>query len=163
MIVGVTGHRPSMLGGYGREARERLVRFARTELPHFEPTRIITGMALGWDQAVAEAAIELGMPFTAALAFDGQDSVWRPKDRERFQWLCDRAADVVVVTPGTFASWKLQRRNEYIMDNCDVGVALWCGLAGGTMNTVRYGQSIKRTVVNLWDRWRRQSTVSVRV
>lgn len=55
MIVAGTGHRPNKLGGYGDDVFERLVALARTYLWHMEPWHVISGMALGWDQALAQA------------------------------------------------------------------------------------------------------------
>lgn len=70
MIIGVTGHRdagqkPGELEEFARLFVARVVSNGATE--------IITGMARGWDLAVAEAADAIGIPFLAALPFPGQD------------------------------------------------------------------------------------------
>ena len=57
MNVAGTGHRPNKLGGYDDDIYQRLVTLAMTYLEETRPKRVISGMALGWDQALAEAAV----------------------------------------------------------------------------------------------------------
>lgn len=58
MIYTATGHRPPHLGGYGDEARAKLLRFARQEIERIaaaEPLdKLNSGMALGFDCACAQ-------------------------------------------------------------------------------------------------------------
>jgi hypothetical protein len=65
--LAVTGHRPKDLGGYSDAAFVKLVAFAKNNLGKWQPRieYVITGMAQGWDQAVAQACVELGLPFHA--------------------------------------------------------------------------------------------------
>lgn len=69
--IAFTGHRPDKLGGYSPEADRRLVAFARRLVvalqARYAPERFISGMALGWDMAVAEACASKGLPFIAAV------------------------------------------------------------------------------------------------
>lgn len=51
MIICATGHRPNKLGGYGRDVYARLVKLAYDYLAVQKPDAVISGMALGWDQA----------------------------------------------------------------------------------------------------------------
>lgn len=60
-----TGHRPDKLGGYGAGVSSRLVDLARAALLRCRPNEVMSGMALGWDTALALGAIELGIPLTA--------------------------------------------------------------------------------------------------
>ena len=63
MIVAGTGHRPNKLGGYNNESFLKLVNIAEDALKQMEVTEVISGMALGWDMALAQAAINLNIPF----------------------------------------------------------------------------------------------------
>ena len=45
-------------------------------LERARPDAVISGMALGWDQAVARATADLGIPWVAAITFEGQESKW---------------------------------------------------------------------------------------
>ena len=74
MIIAATGHRPDKLGGYGSIVADRLFHLAYETLEELAPTLVISGMALGWDMAVAEAAFCLDIPFHAYRPFEGQES-----------------------------------------------------------------------------------------
>lgn len=153
MIVAVTGHRPQKLGcGYGASTvqdrvREELRGFLRNSSPDsFEG---ISGMALGVDQWFAEICIELGIPFTAAIPFDGQENKWPLEAQTHYHEILARAAVRHIVCPGGYAPWKMQRRNEYMVDNCDVLLAVWDGSPGGTANCVKYAEQVGKYVWRL--------------
>lgn len=59
MILAVTGHRPNKLGGYSKQAYRKLVKIAEVNLKKLNPDKVISGMALGWDQALAQAYDQL--------------------------------------------------------------------------------------------------------
>lgn len=156
MIYAVTGHRPERTGGYSAFAHNRLVTLAKSEiesLPDVE--RILTGMALGWDQAVAAACVELGVPFVACVPCDGQERLWPTASREFYQRLLGAAVEIVNVNPGPYAAWKMKARNVYMVDNAGSLLALWSGEDGGTAHCVRYAESVGRPVINCWTRFRR--------
>lgn len=160
MILAATGHRPDKLGGYGRPVRLRLTRLARQYLTDLrtEPEEVISGMALGWDQAVAAAALELGLPLVAAIPFAGQDERWSPVDRAEYRRLLQGASRVELVSPGGYSDVKFQIRNQWMVDNCHRMVALWNGTPGGTANCLRYAGEVRRTVDQVWDDWIRLLT-----
>ena len=151
-VLAATGHRPDKLGGYGDDVSRRLQRLAFGYLQQERPERVIVGMALGWDQAVAEAALELGIPFTAAIPFEGQERRWPPESRGRYARLIEHAAAVEIVCdyPGAKA---MQRRNEWMVDRADKILALWDGSWGGTFNCVQYARRVGRPIDNLWRAW----------
>lgn len=138
-----------------------LTELALFGLQRHAPTQVISGMALGWDTALAMAAIAHHIPLIAAVPFVGQESRWPPAQRLRYQKLLRRATEVVVVTEGGYAAWKMQKRNEWMVDRCDVLLALWDGSSGGTANCLTYarqrhvGTPLLPAVVidNLWSEW----------
>ncbi len=69
MDIAVTGHRPDKLGGFSEDVHHRLVRFAKETLSKIprDNLTIVTGMALGWDIAIADACDQVGIPFLAAI------------------------------------------------------------------------------------------------
>lgn len=155
MIVAGTGHRPLKLGGYSRSLFERLVVVAEEAL---EPNLhhglvVISGMALGWDQALAQAALNLKLPLVAAVPFKGQELAWPQASQEAYHKLLDQASSVVYVSDPGYAPWKMQRRNEWMVDQAGVVLAMWNGSAGGTANCIRYAEAQGVPVVNLWSRW----------
>lgn len=154
MIVAVTGHRPDKLGGYSQATLNKLVALAESELKRLDALTVITGMALGWDQAVAVAASNLGIPFLASVPFDGQESRWPSSSQAFYKDVLSRAKAVVVVNPGTYQAWKMQARNVYMVDRCDKLLAMWNGTSGGTANCVRYAESVGKPIVNCWEQWK---------
>lgn len=152
-IVAATGHRPSKLGGYGDEAYARLVKLARWYLLALAepPAHVISGMALGWDQAFAEAAVQLGIPFVAAIPFKGQESKWPAASVGKYHALLEFAGQVHVVSEGGYSARKMHARNEWMVDNCDLLCAVWDGSAGGTAGCVAYARRMHKAVDNIHD------------
>lgn len=141
-----TGHRPNKLGGYGDDAFRRLVQVARRVLSGApSDLQIISGMALGWDQAWLTAALELGVPAHAAVPFAGQESAWPSQSQATYRGLIARCTSVTVVSEGEYSAAKMQIRNEWMVDRSLCVIALWDGTNGGTANCVRYAQ--KRSVL----------------
>lgn len=153
MIVAGTGHRPDKLGGYGLEARQRLVRLADKYLSVVRPDKVISGMALGWDSALAAAALQLDIPLVAAVPFRGQESRWPKESQREYNWMLKDASEIVYVCEDGYAPWKMQVRNEWMVDNCDTVVALWNGTDGGTANCIRYAEKKSKPIVNLWSEY----------
>jgi uncharacterized phage-like protein YoqJ len=140
--IAVTGHRPDKLGGYDENnpTAAAIKRHMRAFLlkPANRPEMAITGMALGIDQWWAEACIELDIPFTAAIPFDGFHVKWLKESQDRFNRIMREAEAIVYVSAPGYEPWKMQRRNEWMVDFCTELVAYWDGSEGGTNNCVRY-------------------------
>lgn len=155
MIIAATGHRPDKLGGYDPAIEARLQKLASEYLDEARPAVVISGMALGWDTAIALASLEARIPLIAAVPFRGQDGKWSPQGRERYADILVRATEVHVVSEGGYASHKMQLRNQWMVDHCNRLVALWNGTPGGTANCVNYAISVgKRDAIdNLWPQW----------
>lgn len=154
MILSATGHRPDKLGGYGPGVYERLLALAMSSLTRLQPDEVISGMALGWDTAVAEAAYLLDIPFHAYLPFQSQACKW-PRDAQRLhQGLCKVAASVVVCSDDPYAGWKMQVRNDCMEAASDEILALYNGDAkGGTYNAVQNAQRKGKVIHNVWKEW----------
>ena len=153
-ITAGTGHRPPKLGGYRPEVTNALYRMARTWLTEQRPGCVISGMALGWDQALAMAAYDVGIPFHAYVPFKGQESTWPQESRDMHHMLLKRAARIVHVCEPGYAAWKMQRRNEAMVDACTHVLALWDGSSGGTENCVKYAEKKRKPIINLWAIWK---------
>lgn len=152
-IVAVTGHRPQKLGGFSEEVFQDLVRLAKHCFERLKPLEVITGMALGWDQAVAQACHDLKIPFRAYIPFMGQESQWPQQSQERYWKLLEGPVLNMICEPG-YAAWKMQKRNEAMVDDCHQLLALWDGTTGGTFNCVAYARKQLHVVVlNCWQRW----------
>lgn len=149
MIAAATGHRPkSLKTGYNLDP---LISLARMWLADRNPDAVISGMALGWDQAVAYAALDLGIPVRAYVPFHGQADAWSTASQASYQKLLLRCESIKVVIPGGYEVWKMQARNEAMVDDCDMVLALWNGENGGTGNCVRYAEKKGVPVSNVWE------------
>ena len=154
MIVAGTGHRPEKLGGYAEAVSTRLFDLARAVLVREAPSKVISGMALGWDTALALAALDLGIPLVAAVPFAGQERKWPAPSQEIYRAIIARA-EVVIVCEGGYAPWKLQKRNEWMVDRADRMLALWDGnIGGGTANCIVYAERKGVPFTNMWRRYR---------
>lgn len=143
MILFGTGHRPDKLGGWDeRNSSLALAVKAAVEkkLLELHPELVISGMALGFDMWLAEACIKLSIPFDAYVPFEGQDSVWPMFSRTRYKSILYEARRTVVVSSGGYAAWKMQTRNQRMVDDADQGLACYDGTKGGTRNCVTYAQ-----------------------
>lgn len=145
MRVAVTGHRPEKIGGYDyyHPQREWVRRRLRESLLELKPTMTITGMALGVDQDFAQVSFELAIPFLAAIPFAGQEDQWPKSSQRYYEWLLVQADDVIVVSPGGYAWYKMHLRNHWMVENCDHLIAVWDGTDGGTAECIRYARKRK--------------------
>jgi uncharacterized phage-like protein YoqJ len=149
MIVAFTGHRPDKLGGYKlpNPTYIHVCQQIDKTLQELKPEKIISGMALGVDQWAANVAHRLSIPFVAAVPFEGQEKAWPESSQKTYHQLMKLAVERVVVSPGGYAAFKMQVRNQWMVDNCDKLIAIWDGTPGGTGNCVEYAKSKNREIV----------------
>jgi uncharacterized phage-like protein YoqJ len=153
MIIAATGHRPHKLGGYEWRVFANLDFLARKELSERKPSVIISGMALGWDMAIAKAAIDLSIPLVAACPCPQQASRW-PKDTQRF-WreLLGRARTVEYISPLHYPGVE-KKRNEWMVDRCHEVLALYDGSGeGGTYHCMEYASRHHKPRHNVWGQY----------
>lgn len=155
-ILAGTGHRPEKLGGYTAKAYERIFDVAVWALETTKPETVISGMAMGWDQALAEAAYALDIPFWAFVPFKGQEDMWHAETQQLFRKLLGVADKVIHCANPGYASWKMQRRNEMMVDQADAVLALWDGSSGGTGNCVAYAELNNVPIINCWSKFNGQ-------
>lgn len=154
MIISGTGHRPDKLGGYDVETQLRLYTLAFNNLSVFKPEKVITGMALGWDTALAVACSDLKIPFIAAVPFRGQHLKWNLDLQDRYNIMLLEASEVVYVSDEGYAPYKFQLRNMWMVDNSELVLALWNGdEEGGTYNCIQYALDKNKPIVNLYDEY----------
>lgn len=147
IVVAVTGHRPDKLPdratGYKipNPYYDLVVKGLVDAFTLYQPDYVLTGMAIGVDQWAAEICLNMDIPFVAALPFNGQESKWPPHSQAKYHWLLSKAHTRYVICEGTYEPWKMQRRNEWMVDSCHQVVAVWNGTPGGTSNCVAYATS----------------------
>jgi uncharacterized phage-like protein YoqJ len=150
LILAATGHRPSRIPGWDNSTGPgRLFALALACLDEVKPIRVLSGMALGWDTAIAQAAITLDIPLIAAVPFDGQEDVWKESDQAMYHHLLSRAADVITIAD-VFSPTAFEQRNRWLVENSEHLIAFWSGRGGGTANCLRYADSVGKPWWNVW-------------
>ena len=165
MIIAGTGHRPDKLGGYSPSLHPMLVEFARQQLCNIvgdtqrEQVTVISGMALGWDLALAEAAAREGFKLECFFPCLEHYAHWPQKTQVWYTRLltgliCNGATGRYVSRlPYAADKGCMERRNRAMVDDCQIVLALWNGSVGGTGNCIAYANKVDRTWVNLWLDW----------
>lgn len=158
LIVAVTGHR-DLVDAELPEIRERVKAFLSellTEYPDRGVT-IMSSLAEGADQLVAEEALGLGIPLIVPMPMPRElyvSDFETIKVRERFDYLSSRAAETyeLPITPGnTPESLREHGENRtqqyaqlgvFLCAHCHILLALWDGKVtdklGGTGQVVRF-------------------------
>lgn len=150
MTVAFTGHRPDKLGfeyDYEGPYSEYLFQEIGCILKDIKPTKGIVGMALGVDTIAALECLYQGIPVTAAIPFKGQESRWPEKSQEIYKKILAHklVTPVYVCEPG-YHYRKMQIRNEWMVDRCDVLIAVWDETEGGTFNCIKYADKKKQII-----------------
>ena len=172
-IIGVTGHRD--LDEVDRPALTQTVNACLAEIESLEPTKIqclITGLAAGADQLVAECALDRGWTLHAVLAssVDSFALTMSASDALRLRNdLLPRCAEVTIVKhDGSEEKTGYVAVACLIVERAEMLIALWDGKAsrgaGGTADTVtRYLEAkpsnlsqLKSTRTVYWVRSRRR-------
>ncbi|ADY27605.1 Conserved hypothetical protein CHP02464 (plasmid) [Deinococcus proteolyticus MRP] len=139
------------------QPQEVLVEIALEQLQKLQPSCVITGMALGWDTALAIAADIMGVPFVAAVPFPGQANAWPKQTQKQYHDLLGKAKYVVVTGSNELAEADIkaamQWRNEFMVDNCTAVLAMYDGTPGGTHNCVEDAKEQGVGVINAYPAW----------
>lgn len=144
--VGVTGHRKLLVNYSVVFAKTlELLKTVQDKCKDQDiPFEVNTGMALGFDQLVCEACLELNIPYVAVVPCDNQDALWSLPQKQKYARLLEKASRVVVVNPGPYEAWKMHARNGWIVNNSDEMVVHWNRFyEGGTGNCMRLVNSKK--------------------
>ena len=155
LTVMITGHRPHLLGGYNennpkklaieKKLRGILTRINTTAIEKGKQPIVISGMALGVDQWWAKAAIDQGIACHAYIPFKGQEARWPKPSQAEYRNLLTHCEKKIIVCPGGYAAWKMKTRNEAMVNNANVCVAIWNGnFKSGTGHCVAYISEAKK-------------------
>lgn len=141
MVIAGTGHRPNKIGGYSAENFLKLTSLAEKTLIELKPNIVISGMALGWDQALAQAAINLEITFVAAIPCFNQEKMWSQEFKNKYSAMINHPLCTKhYVSNMDYTPDCMQKRNEWMVDNCNILLALWDKTPGGTKNCVDYAE-----------------------
>lgn len=152
LVVAFTGHRPLKLNNCYDACHPTQVAIyneIKLTLKRLNPSKAISGMALGVDQIAARACFDLSIPFIAAVPFKGQESKWPEKSQEYYRWLLSCADEVKIVSEGGYSAYKMQIRNQWMVNNSGLLIAVWDGSEGGTGNCVDYARLRGKPIIRI--------------
>jgi hypothetical protein len=130
-----------------------LVYLAKKALEQYQATRVLTSLDLGWEQALAKAAIELEIPFTVAIPFPGRDENWDRDARQSYLDLLSQADEVYRLCDHYTETAELEARFWQI-DQADLTLALWdFDFQSDIFRAVEYAVKHDRELINLWEDW----------
>jgi hypothetical protein len=141
--VGVTGHRVFAEGPHVLAGVETALDQIEAEY-RGRPLVVVSCLAEGADRLVAEAALRrVGARLVAVLPMLQRDLVadfGAPESRDEFLTLLSRASEIVQMPARATRDEAYVAANNWLLDNIDVLVAVWDGLAaegpGGTAEVV---------------------------
>ena len=81
------------------------------------------------------------------IPFEGQEKAWPQSSQKIFNSLVAKAAEKVIVSPGGYSAYKMQVRNEWMVNQCDTLIAVWDKSPGGTANCVAYAKNINKHII----------------
>lgn len=167
-----SGYRPNRLGGFSGERamliqggvkRKAIEVIKRAHRNGFD--RFISGGAIGVDQIVADAVLEVRnagylVSLVMAIPFPSQGCKWPPHVQEKYKRLIAQAQEVIYCDEDPYSARKMHKRNEWMADESDATAAFWAGDPGGTAGFVRYVRSKKIPVLiinpyTLHEKWER--------
>lgn len=145
-----TGHRPQKLPWKFNEEDPRCVELKRklydiTEAVYLSGVRhFLSGMAQGCDLYFCETVIELrnrypDITLEAAIPCETQAEKWSEAERERYFRLVEQC-DVETMVQRAYTPDCMTKRNQYLVDNSSVIIAVYDGTFGGTMQTVMFAK-----------------------
>ncbi|MNH75645.1 hypothetical protein D3C73_278950 [compost metagenome] len=169
-----TGHRPnklgdcySLTGDQSKYIKNKLKPILIDLIENEGIERFISGGAIGFDQIAFWTVNGLKKTYypdiknIVAVPFRNQAIKW--SDRETQQWykrMLETADEVIYVDElheyrvdgviaGDYHVAKMQKRDEYMVDNSRIVVAAHDGSKGGTGNCVRYARKAGKTIYTL--------------
>lgn len=145
--VAFTGHRT-----YAGRADGALRRFVG-ELYACGFRAFLSGMAVGFDLAAAEAVLDCrttapGLRLIAVVPFEGQAARFSAEDRARFERVA-AAADETIVLSHVYHRGVYTVRNDFLVDHAARLVAWFDGSPGGTLYTLRRALRLGKRIDNL--------------
>jgi uncharacterized phage-like protein YoqJ len=149
MILGTSGHRSLGEASFPKSSFNAIYDKTKSIIQELKPSRILTGFAIGYDLMVADLCVEMQIPFIACLPFNGQEAYWSVYDRKHYNDLLAKADKIEVINRGSFASWKYQARNVWIVDNSDKMLVCYSGVASGTKNCYDYAVKKNKEIIRI--------------
>ena len=165
--IAFTGHRPNKLYGYdmNNEYYDKLKiilkDMLKDEIYKYDANTFITGGALGFDTLAFDVVKDLiddyGGEHILAIPFEKQPIKWSRESQVKYRNIKRFSTCIYVddyekysikgVKGGEYHPAKLQKRNEWMVDNCDLLIGCWDGVKkGGTWNCLKYAMNLEKEI-----------------
>lgn len=119
-------------------------------------TTFISSMALGFDMICAEIILQLKKEYPdikliGAIPCKTQDKLWNEKDKQRYKSILSKLDGVRCIYDDYIGPKCMLERNQYMINNSSLVIALFNGKNGGTKNTLDYAKKsgIKIDILDL--------------
>lgn len=133
--IAITGHRPARLKGQEAAISAWISQQIKELNKEQGIFKAYCGMAQGTDQLFALECIEQNIPLSCVYPFK------REKYHPQEEYIMDSAAEVIILKD-IYSRSSYFKRDKYMVDNCDVLLAVWDGKQnGGTWLTIKYAMS----------------------
>ncbi|BAV39382.1 hypothetical protein BPT24_264 [Tenacibaculum phage pT24] len=150
-VISGTGHR---LDPYKKPYDKRkAIDVTKSVLEELKPTKVISGMALGFDTHLALASLELGIPLECAMPYKDFGTRWSSNHQKIRDYILGESMKVTIVSDGLYHISKLQIRNEYLVNNCNTLLAFFNGTNGGTKNCIEYAKKVDKEIINIFEKY----------
>jgi nucleoside 2-deoxyribosyltransferase len=155
IVIGVTGHRKLQNQSELTKQIPRIIKRIKQWIPPLHSTplvfHILSSLAEGADRLVTHEVLKIPSSQLEVVFPFAKDKYIRdfkgPKSKVAFEGLLSRAHRVLQLPPTTTRTEAYAQAGRYVVDHCDVLVALWDGTypaaQGGTAETVSYARSQK--------------------
>jgi hypothetical protein len=155
MIITGIAHTPARLHERTYLPSNELVYLASKALREYNATSLITSLSLGWDQALAKAALELKIPFSVAIPYPGRDRVLKRDAQVIYYDLLAHSTDVHQVSEDYCDSAMLEA-HIWRVEHSDYVLALWdYEFTGDCFRVIDFALKSDKPVANLWEDWRK--------
>lgn len=155
--IGFTGHRPSSLPWGYDENMSSCKRFKADLFIMLEKainagwTNFVSGLAIGFDTIAVETCFELKKKYPqikiyGAIPHLGQEEKWSFPDKYKYHKILKKLDGYEVCSEKYEGAKTMYKRNQFIVDNCSVLIALWNGKPSGTSNTVNYAKKKNKKI-----------------
>ena len=134
---------------------KRLKALARAALSRHDPASVVGTLALGWDTALLEAALDRDLSVSVIVPFQGVQGRWDLHHRQRFGRLLERAADVRYAHRGDYEPWAYAAAVRACIDASDLVLALWDGEDEHAERDLEHAVDHDKRVLNLWASWQK--------
>ncbi|MEG1581703.1 MAG: SLOG family protein [Clostridia bacterium] len=154
-----TGHRPQSLPWGYNENDNKCLSFKRRltttihSLIQSGCIHFISGMAIGFDMMSAEVVLQEKqinplITLECAIPCSNQSSKWKTESITRYNNILHKA-DLVTILQHEYTNDCMHKRNDYMVNKCDILLACFNGTPSGTAYTIKQAENKNKKIIIL--------------